>query len=186
MINSFKAIIVVGGFMIGFTEAHANSACDINSLEGQYAFKAQGETVGVFDTSGTLHPLASPQLISSIGQFTFDGQGGFTRIDFAVNNGVPAASPMLTEDGFRTGQTGSYTVASDCTGIITLEVPGGTEIVFAVALVDYGQSVYGVVKSEHIPGLPPAVVPTGAACDAGCNIGVNLAIDLTKNSSRRR
>jgi hypothetical protein len=189
MMNSFKQMIILSGILIGTVGGYASANCDTSSLSGQYAFKAQGAVIGVFDPSGTLHSFNSPQLVTSVGQFIFDGNGSFTRSDFAVNNGVVAGSPTpLTDTGFRTGQSGNYIVDADCTGVISLSIPGGTEIDFATALIDFGQSAVGTVKREHIPGLPPAAVPAGTTCDAGsgCDVGVNLLIELTRNTARRR
>jgi hypothetical protein len=46
----------------------------------------------------------------------------------------------------------------------------------------------GTVVKEHVPALPPAIVPAGTSCDAGtgCSVGVNLLIDFIQVSSRRR
>ena len=54
-----------------------------------------------------LQHLNPPQPLSSVGQYTFDGQGNFTRVDFNVGNGVPVnnASTPVNDSGFRTGQT---------------------------------------------------------------------------------
>ncbi|HET7882516.1 MAG TPA: hypothetical protein VFL55_16645, partial [Acetobacteraceae bacterium] len=63
--------------------------CDNSSLHGIYPFTASGFTMGIYDSSGTLHYLNPPQPLSSVGQYTFDGRGTFTRVDFNVGNGVP-------------------------------------------------------------------------------------------------
>ena len=161
MVNIFKATIVMASMLTGAVSAQAN--CDNGSLQGQYAFKVQGANVGVFDSAGTLHPFASPLLVNGVGQFTFDGNGSLTKVDYNVGNGTPSITPAipLTEDGFRTGQTGSYSVDEDCTGNLLFNVPGGRVVQIAFALVDYGQGVLGVVKAEHAPSLPAAIVPAG-------------------------
>ena len=111
MINGFKAIIAFSGLLICSAEAHADRSCDNSSLQGQYAFRAQGATVGVLNSSGVLHPFASPQLLNAVGQFMFDGEGSFTRVDFPMGNGVPqTAGATLNDEGFRTGQSGTYSV----------------------------------------------------------------------------
>jgi hypothetical protein len=186
MVNIFKATIVMASMLTGAVSAQAN--CDNGSLQGQYAFKVQGANVGVFDSAGTLHPFASPLLVNGVGQFTFDGNGSLTKVDYNVGNGTPSITPAipLTEDGFRTGQTGSYSVDEDCTGNLLFNVPGGRVVQIAFALVDYGQGVLGVVKAEHAPSLPAAIVPAGTSCDSGCDLGDNILIELTKNSYRRR
>ena len=49
MINGFKAIIAVSGLLICSAEAHADRSCDNSPPQGQYAFRAQGATVGILD-----------------------------------------------------------------------------------------------------------------------------------------
>ena len=140
--------------------AQAADTCDASALQGQYAFKVQGENVGVLDSGGVVHPFASPLKVTAVGQFTFDGSSTFTRTDFNVSNGAPTitATTPLTSNGFRTGQTGTYTVDADCTGKILLEVPGGREIHIAIAVVENGQGVYGVVEAA----VPQACQPRRA------------------------
>jgi len=120
---------------------------------------------------------------------TFDGSGSFVRQDVAVNSGNVLGSPTpLTETGFRTGQSGTYTVDADCTGTISLSQPGGTEIDFSMVLGDSARTVYSTVTKEHVPTLPPAIVPAGTSCDAGvgCSVGVNVLVDFIKVFTARR
>lgn len=120
---------------------------------------------------------------------TFDGTGSFVRQDVAVNSGTVLGAPTpLTETGFRTGQSGTYTVAADCTGTLSLFIPGGIEIDFAMVLADSGRIISAVVNKQHVPVLPPAIVPAGTSCDAGvgCAVGVNVLLDFTKVFTGRR
>jgi hypothetical protein len=182
-----NATMAVLGILFAGT-AQAADTCYASALHGQYAFKVQGENVGVLDSGGVVHPFASPLKVTAVGQFTFDGVSTFTRTDFNVSNGAPTitATTPLTSNGFRTGQTGTYTVDADCTGNILLEVPGGRVIRIAIAVVENGQGAYGVVEAEHAPSLPATLVPSGLSCDAGCDLGDNILLDLTRNQSRRR
>jgi hypothetical protein len=103
-----------------------------------------------------------------------------------VQNGLPVITPPVTANGFRAGETGSYDIASDCSGVMTNNIPSGQTNTFAIAVADFGQRVYGVVSSTHIPSLPPALAPSGTSCSSGCDVGVNLLIEFTQSSSRRR
>lgn len=172
--------------LIGIGDAAAN--CDNSSLSGSYSLRANGFAEGVFDSSGTLHPYSALQPITIVGQADFDGNGSFTRVDFAVQNGTPAIPPgnPLTANGFRSGITGTYDVAADCTGVLTANFVTGQVNTFALAVVDYGQSIFGVSKSSHQPMLPPASLPSGVTCSSGCDLGVNIAIEFDRNSNRRR
>jgi hypothetical protein len=185
--NSFKRMIIPCCVLIGASAAPALADCSNGSLSGEYASRTQGSVIGVFDSSGALHPLATPQVVSGVGQTTFDGNGSFVRSDVGVNSGVVLVSPMMTDTGFRTGQSGTYQIDADCTGTLSLS-EAGLEIDFAIVLSDSGRMVTGTVVKEHVPALPPAIVPAGTSCDAGtgCSVGVNLLIDFTQVSSRRR
>jgi len=182
MLNVRNIVLASALLMAGTIPGQAN--CDNSSLSGVYPFVASGLTVGIYDSSNVLHPLTPPQPLSSVGQYTFDGQGNFTRIDYNVGNGVPAnnASTPVNESGFRTGQTGTYSIAEDCTGTISLAV-NGAMIQLQVVVVDFGESARAIVASEHVPGF--ANPPPGTDCSAGCNEGVNILVDLKKDVYHR-
>ena len=185
MVKDFKVIVALSGLLICSAEAHADRSCDNSSLQGQYAFRAQGATVGVLNSSGMLHPFTSPQLLNAVGQFMFDGNGSFTRVDFPMGNGVPqTAGATLNDEGFRTGQSGTYSVDSECTGSMVVNIPGGTTLGLEFVVGDFGQHVFAVISSEHVPGV--AVVPPGATCTGGCDLGVNVSVEMTQNLMRRR
>nr|WP_294552799.1 hypothetical protein [uncultured Rhodopila sp.] len=164
------------------------SHCDNSSFSGSYALRVSGFAEGVFDSSGTLHPYSALQPITIVGQANFDGNGSFARIDYAVQNGSPAipAGTPLTENGFRSGITGTYQIADDCTGILTADFVTGQINGFALSVVDNGQTVFGVSTFSHQPMLPPASLPSGTTCSApdGCDLGVNLAIEFVRNPNR--
>jgi hypothetical protein len=133
--------------------------------------------MGIYDSANppVLHYLDPPQPFSSIGQFTFDGNGTFTRVDFPVSNGVP-----LSQSGFRTGQTGTYSIGEDCTGEIDLNA-NGAMITLKVVVGDSGLSARAIVASEHVPGF--ANPPPGTSCSNGCDEGDNILVDLKKDVS---
>ena len=173
------------GVMLGcvpfLLSAGTSLACDNSSLNGVYPFTASGFTMGIYDAANVLHYLDPPQPLSSVGQYTFDGQGNFTRVDFNVGNGVPvnnAPSTPVNESGFRTGQTGTYSIAEDCTGQIDLNANGAI-IKLQVVVGDFGLSVRAIVASEHVPGF--ANPPPGTSCSSGCDEAVNILVDLKKD-----
>src|SRR5215472_6156822 len=86
----------------GSARAHDNGGCSDATLQGDYAFQ-------VVTYSGPASVV--------VGLGTFDGRGGFKQIDFPGNG---ATDLGLT--AFRTGQTGSYTVNSNCTGFMTINL----------------------------------------------------------------
>jgi hypothetical protein len=166
-----RAGTVILGYVWCFISAGASYAnCDNGSLNGVYPFTTSGYIVGVFDSSGVLHYLNPAQPLSAIGQYSFNGEGTFTRIDFNVTNGIPAntASIPVNQSGFRTGQTGTYSIAEDCTGTISLNANGAI-LELPIVLVDFGLSARAIVASEHVPGF--ANPPDGTSCTAGCDLG---------------
>jgi hypothetical protein len=177
MHNSIKAIVAISGLLIGSAEAYADPMCDNGSLQGTYAFKAQGEVLGTLDAAG-VHPFAAPLPINSIAQVTFYGNGTLTREDFTVANGTPqvAQPPNNGPDGFRINQTGTYSINDDCTGTMQVVVPGAnnanTTLNFALVLVEFGQRVFAVISSETVPVF-------GAQA-------VNVSAELTRDVTRRR
>jgi hypothetical protein len=178
-------IVIIGCVSCFLSGGISYAGCDNSSLNGVYPFTASGYTVGIYDSSGTLQYLDPPQPLSSVGQYTFDGQGSFTRVDYNVGNGVPVnnSSTPVNDAGFRTGQTGTYTIADDCTGSISLNA-NGAMIELQVVVIDYGLSARAIVASEHVPGF--ANPPAGTSCTGGCNEGVNILVDLKKDVYRQR
>ena len=76
--------------------------CSNATLKGDYAFSV----LTIVEA-----PPGAPGVVVGLG--TFDGKGGFTQIDY------PGGSDLA---GFRTGQTGTYMVDSNCTGFMTINL----------------------------------------------------------------
>jgi len=171
MINSFKWMIVPCCILVGVGAGSALADCGNGSLSGQYASRSQGSVIGVFDSSGVLHPLATPQIVTGVGQNTFDGNGSFVRSDVAVNSGVTLGSPTpLTDTGFRDEGGGTYKIDADCTGVMSLFVPGGMEIDFAIVVADSGRIVTGTVveqRRDHVTNARLVGRVFGCAADEG-------------------
>ena len=169
--------------ILGIGTSHAG--CDNSSLNGVYPFTASGFLMGVYDSAGTLHYLNPMQPFSTVGQYTFDGQGNFTRIDYVVGNGIPSnnASTPVNVSGFRTGQVGTYSIADDCTGQVIINASGAV-VVLQLVVADFGLSGRAIVASEHVPGF--ANPPEGTSCTNGCDLGLNVLVDLKKDVNSRR
>ena len=80
--------------------------CSNATLRGNYAFSV----LTVASTAG------GPNVVVGLG--TFDGEGGFTQIDYPADG--LSMTPPLTD--FRMGQTGTYDVNSNCTGFMTINL----------------------------------------------------------------
>ena len=91
------------------SHAFADGTCDNHSLAGSYSFRVEGANLGLLDSSSVFHPFKSPEPFAGVGQYMFDGEGGFTRTDYNVGLGTPAFPPSPVNDqGFRTGVTGTF------------------------------------------------------------------------------
>ena len=126
--------------------------CSNATLKGQYAFGVTGYT--------------PPGVVTGIK--IFDGNGNFTQRDYQ-GDGLRAMPP---ETDFATGETGTYTVNSNCTGsmVINLNVPGVPpglstgviKIMFVIS--DGGRHIHEVV-SEFTPPFAAGPVPTQTSAD---------------------
>jgi hypothetical protein len=182
----WSLIIAAAGIAIA-TPALAGGVCENGSLNGSYAFQVQGQNLGIFDSSGVLHPYNQPEAFGAVGEYMFDGNGGFTRIDYnTVLGAVGFPSTALNDQGFRTGISGTYSVSEDCTASFTVGLTTGTQVILAGALVDYGETVLIVIKSEHVASVPAASNTSDLTCDSGCDLAVQLVGQINRNSVRRR
>jgi hypothetical protein len=158
--------------------AQAQPACNVGSLQGDYAFTAQGAVLGTIDAAGAVHPFPAPSPINAVAVVTFYGNGTVERVVFTMNNGAPqvAQPPNIRQDGFLLNQKGTYSINEDCTGTMQLVIPGtnnaNTTLDFALVLVDFGQRVFAVVSSETVPVV-------GA-------LAVNVSAEMTRDVPRRR
>ena len=149
MLKSLNAMAVVSGILMFAAggPAVADEGCSNATLNGEYSFG---------DTNYT-----QMQVVAGIK--IFDGSGKFTQRDYQGD------SLRLTgQTDFTTGETGTYSVNSDCTGtgIITIPVSGisnGT-IWFVFAISDGGRHIHEVV-AKFIPPGSPVAVPTQSSAD---------------------
>ena len=155
--------------------------CSNATLKGPYALSIQGETLGILDSVGIVHPFDSPILINGLAMQNFDGMGHFTQVDFAMQDGkLRGGSP--TPPAFQGNESGPYTVNPDCTGNFEIDTPTGSpksiiKVVFVLA--NEGSQIHTVVYSLHVPGSPPAA--DGTTCGTGgCELGVQVRSDGAK------
>jgi len=113
--------------------------CSNATLKGDYAFSVltvAEENVG-------------PNVVVGLG--TFDGKGGFNQIDFP-GNGITD----LGLKGFRSGQTGTYTVNRDCTGFMTIDIAqAGIVVTNAIVISNGGRAIHAVAAAGGPPNGAP-------------------------------
>jgi hypothetical protein len=122
--------------------------CSNATLKGEYAF-------GVTAYTPPGHPDGPPQVVAGIK--VFDGKGNFTQRDY-MGNGLQLTPPE-TDFAPKGQEQGIYTVNSDCTGsmVINLNAPvptgstGVINIMFVIS--DGGRHVHEVVSQFTPPGF---------------------------------
>ena len=104
----------------------------------------------------TSTPFPTGQSIADgVAVYSFDGQGNFTDLNFAMRDGlpnVPAGTPGLTPDGFIS-QSGTYHINPDCTGAGTMSQPN-LSTTFAIVVGDRGRTFRIVGTSLHVATIP--------------------------------
>ena len=86
---------------------HAQGGCDATSLNGAYGYNLSGFA---YDVQGNFYTLAA------IGRMTPDGNGGLSGAEtFSLDGNI-----------LHRTYTGTYTVNSDCTGSMVLQVSQGS------------------------------------------------------------
>jgi hypothetical protein len=109
------------------------SSCSDSTISGTYAFMLRG-TIFL--------PDGSTLLIDGIAKQTYDGKGNMAQIDAVATNGV------LTP-GWRSG-TGTYSVNSDCTGTLTIMIPGLSDLHLQFIVAQSGNTIHQVVTDPGI------------------------------------
>jgi hypothetical protein len=142
-----------------------SATCSNSTLKGDF-----GTTVG-----GSIAPPPNNVFVPQAGvaMMHFDGIGGFTQSDFIVINGLPSPGHSVTASGeavFETGETGTYTVNSDCTGSATINFPGGRVINLAFVIASQGREWHSVVTQILAPSPSGTVVVPAAIRSDGVKL----------------
>jgi hypothetical protein len=151
-----KAALAAAALLLvlpGSTKAQdgKKDGCSLATLHGDYGFTISGQITG--------GPAPGP--VNGVALTTFDGHGGLIQTDFVVKSGAPAG-PL---DAFRTGENGTYSVNSDCTGTATIHFPDVTppqEIVLMFVIVNHGRGIRTVVAALYVGGGIATMTPTPA------------------------
>jgi hypothetical protein len=149
MLKNVSRISVLTGIVVWAAISAATAEeCSNATLKGDYAFGVTNLTI--------------PQVVAGIKYF--DGNGKFTQRDYQGDS-----LRTMGRTDFSTGETGTYSVNSDCTGtgIITIPAPGisnGT-IWFVFVISDGGRHIHEVVAKLIPPGSPVAVPAQTSADD---------------------
>jgi hypothetical protein len=139
-----------------------NDSCTDATLKGDYAFKVSGQIL----------PPGQPAVQrDGVAMTHFDGHGNLTQVDFIMSNGSPTAGPTDPVTGFHIGETGSYSVFADCTGVaqIIFPAPPGTSsgavIDLMFVLSDRGRNIHTIV-TKLVPHGSSSPLPATIHSDA--------------------
>ncbi len=105
-------VLVFASTVQGQTNSGVNNA----ELNGNYAFTFNGHTG---NASGSV-------VFAAVGRFTADGAGNVTNGELDTNGVGPGS--QLTAIAF----TGTYAIGADNRGVMTLNIPGGAKLAFAM------------------------------------------------------
>jgi hypothetical protein len=150
------AAAIVLSALIGPAWAQSDEGCSNATLKGDYAF-------GVTAYTPPGLPNGPPRVVAGIK--TFDGKGKFTQRDY-----VGDSLRTTGQTDFSTGETGTYTVNSDCTGsaVINQNVPGTPPphgVIKIVFVISGGGRHFHEVVSEFIPPGFTTPQPTQTSAD---------------------
>ena len=142
-----RVLAAIAGSAFALAGGAAQAACSNKTIRGDYAFTVQGN---ILSEDGT-RVLA---LLNGLGIISYDGNGNLVQQDLIVANGKPPAGGPQNSSGFTTGETGTYTVNSDCTGTQRLVLGPGNELNLALVVSNNGNSVHSLVTSGTANGVP--------------------------------
>src|SRR5579863_5607917 len=137
-----------------------NDGCSDATLRGDYGFTILGDQP---NPDGTTSPVVGVAITH------FDGAGKLTQEDFTVDGGVPSPANGNSATGFHFagGETGTYSVNSDCMGSaeIDLNAPaplglsrGAIKLMFIVPA--DGATIHTVVSEITVPFTTVPVLNT--------------------------
>jgi hypothetical protein len=131
------AIIAISGLR---ADDGQGRQCNNATLKGDYGFHA----TGIRNVPGA---PGQSEMHATLGVRTYDGKGGVTGLTLVTNGQVTGIRTALQS-------TGTYEVNSDCTGKITLNIPGvPVAIEAAFVIVDEGHRIKEVPTSAGNIGV---------------------------------
>ena len=132
------SMMIACGLLAAASSARADDSaelkCTNRTLLGDYGFAIEGV--------GGLPPAFPINAIRGVAMGHFDGKGNYTQVDHVVAGGVPP--PVEWTPG-----SGPYTVNANCTGTLTINIPGSpfSPVRIHFVVVRQGKEVRFVVDS---------------------------------------
>jgi len=111
-------------------EQEGGKKCSNATLKGDYGLHATG-----IRAARPPAGIGQPEMHATIALRTYDGKGSFTGLGIASNGQVTGVSQ-------GTPTSGTYQVNADCSGLITINIPGvPVSIKSAFVIVDHGREI---------------------------------------------
>jgi hypothetical protein len=123
----------------------AQATCSNGTIQGDWAFTVHGNHFAPDGTTSTLR-------VDGVGIISFDGMGNLVQEDFVVGNGTQLPGGATNPSGFHTGETGSYKISSDCTGVANIVFGPGNEVELALVISKAARSIHTVVSAVLVNG----------------------------------
>jgi hypothetical protein len=160
-----RRMLAISAFILGLSAIPAaadDNGCSNATLKGDYGFTIDGNQP---NSDGPQLPLKGVAITH------FDGAGKLTQRDFVVTGGVlnPGQEDAEGSFHFTTGETGSYSLSSDCTGRMEIDlnapVPPGSGlspgvIKLMIVVTHHGNAIHTVVAEVTPPFATAPSSPT--------------------------
>src|SRR5437667_5881167 len=114
--RKLNALLVVCFALVFASTVQGQNGVNNAELNGNYAFTFNGLTG---NANGSV-------VFAAVGRFTADGSGNITNGELDTNGVGPGAA--LAAQAF----TGTYAIGADNRGVMTLNIPGGAKLAFAM------------------------------------------------------
>jgi hypothetical protein len=139
--------MIVSGLLASGASARAESddgPCSNRTIMGNYGFAIEGQILAI--PGAPALPAALP--LRAVAVTTFDGKGNLTQVDHYVVNGAPPAEAWQSSKG-------TYTVNPNCSGTLTLVVPGNPLSPFNLyfVVVRQGKEIRTVVNANLVSSI---------------------------------
>lgn len=113
----------------GALDQKTGPVCSTRTLNGRYGY----EFFGTFFVAPSV-----PLTVASVGTMVFDGIGGVSGYDTNSFGGDVTSYPF----------SGSYTLAADCSGTISIDLAGGYVIENNIVVVNEGKEIFLIQTNQ--------------------------------------
>jgi hypothetical protein len=139
-----RTLVVFGLLGVAASAQSPDGPCSNRTLKGDYAFAIEGMILAIPGAPA----LPAPLPLRAVALTSFDGKGNVTQVDHYVVAGAPPSEPWQAT-------TGTYTLNANCTGTMTLVLPGNPLSPFNYYLVVLkgGKEIRTVVDANLVSGV---------------------------------